>query len=43
MTSQQTALFNFPVALYSLELTDTLGAINIFMTGSVTLVQEITT
>lgn len=43
MSSQQTAAFTFPVALYSLELTDSLGDINTFMTGSVTLVQEITT
>lgn len=43
MTDTQTAAFNFPIALYSLELTDSLGSVNTFMTGSVTLVQEITT
>jgi hypothetical protein len=43
MTDTQTAAFSFPIALYSLELTDSLGSVSTFMTGSVTLVQEITT
>jgi hypothetical protein len=42
MTSAQTALFNFPTAIYSLELTDSNGDVTTFIQGNLTLIQEVT-
>lgn len=42
MTSAQTALFTFPTAVYSMELTDPSGNVNTFIQGNLTLIPEIT-
>lgn len=42
MTSAQTALFSFPTAIYSLELTDSNGDVTTFIQGNLTLIQEVT-
>lgn len=42
MTSLQTALFSFPTAVYSLELTDSNGDVTTFIQGNLTLIQEVT-
>ena len=42
MTSSQTALFSFPTAIYSLELTDANGDVITFIQGNLTLIQEVT-
>jgi len=42
MTSAQTALFSFPTAVYSLELTDNNSEVLTFIQGNLTLIQEVT-
>ena len=42
MTSAQTALFSFPTAVYSMELTDPSGNVITFIQGNLTLIPEVT-
>ncbi|NBS60815.1 MAG: hypothetical protein EBT26_01990 [Microbacteriaceae bacterium] len=42
MTNVQTAAFTFPVAVYSLELTDSSGFVTTFIQGNLTLIPEVT-
>jgi hypothetical protein len=42
ISANQTRLFTFPTAVYSLELTDSSGVVTTFLTGNLTLVSEVT-
>lgn len=42
ITADQTRLFTFPTAVYSMELTDAAGDVTTFIQGNLTLVQEVT-
>jgi hypothetical protein len=41
ITATQTALFDFTVAVYGIELTDTSGNVTPFLTGNITLVKDV--